>query len=127
MSDLEGSLKSLLQRFDSSGIKPFLLRAIPFQYPPLRSGEISGDGKMDKRIGTITIIITNRASQSENVNRILSEFGDIIIARMGIPHAPKDLNIIALIVHASTDEIGALTGKLGTLTGVQVKSALTKA
>lgn len=82
---------------------------------------------MEKRIGTITIIITNRASQSENVNRILSEFGDIIIARLGVPYAPRNLNIIALIVHASTDEIGALTGKLGTLTGVQVKSVLTKA
>lgn len=82
---------------------------------------------MEKRIGTITIIITNRASQSEKVNRILSEFGDIIIARLGVPYAPRNLSIIALIVHASTDEIGALTGKLGTLTGVQVKSALTKA
>jgi putative iron-only hydrogenase system regulator len=82
---------------------------------------------MEKRIGTITIIITNRASQSEKVNKILSEYGDIIIARLGVPYAPRNLNIIALIVHASTDEIGALTGKLGTLTGVQVKSALTKA
>lgn len=82
---------------------------------------------MDKRIGTITIIITNRARQAENVNKVLSEFGDVIIGRMGIPYAPKGLHVIALIVHASTDEIGALTGKLGTLTGVQVKSALTKA
>lgn len=82
---------------------------------------------MEKRIGTITIIITDRASQSEKVNRILSEFGNIIIARLGVPYAPRNLNIIALIVHASTDEIGALTGKLGTLTGVQVKSVLTKA
>ena len=82
---------------------------------------------MDKRIGTITIIITNRASQAEKVNKILSEFGDVIIGRMGIPYSPKGLHIIALIVHASTDQIGALTGKLGTLTGIQVKSALTKA
>jgi len=82
---------------------------------------------MDKRIGTITIIITNRASQSENVNKILSEFGDAIIGRMGIPYTPEALHIIALIVHASTDEIGALTGKLGKLAGVEVKSALTKA
>ena len=44
---------------------------------------------MDKRIGTITIIITNRASQSENVNKILSEFGDAIIGRMGIPYSPE--------------------------------------
>ena len=42
---------------------------------------------MDKRIGTITIIITNRTSQAENVNAILSEFGDVIIGRMGIPYS----------------------------------------
>jgi putative iron-only hydrogenase system regulator len=45
---------------------------------------------------------------------------------MGLPYASKGLHIIALIVHASNDEIGALTGKLGALTGVEVKSALTK-
>jgi putative iron-only hydrogenase system regulator len=82
---------------------------------------------MDKRIGTITIIITNRVSQAEKVNAILSEFGDVIIGRMGIPYPAKNLHIIALIVHASTDDIGALTGKLGELKGIQVKSALTKA
>jgi putative iron-only hydrogenase system regulator len=82
---------------------------------------------MDKRIGTITIIVTNRTSQAEDVNKILSEFGHMIIGRMGIPYSPKDLHIIALLVHASTDEIGALTGKLGALKGIQVKSALTKA
>ncbi|MCE5280578.1 MAG: iron-only hydrogenase system regulator [Deltaproteobacteria bacterium] len=82
---------------------------------------------MSKRIGTITVIITNRAAQAAQVNSILSDHGEAIIGRMGIPYAPKGLHIIALIVHASTDEIGALTGKLGTLEGVLVKSALTKA
>jgi putative iron-only hydrogenase system regulator len=81
---------------------------------------------MSKRIGTITIIITNRNCQAASVNAILSEFGEIIIGRMGLPYSAKGLHIIALIVHASTDEIGALTGKLGALAGVQVKSALTK-
>lgn len=81
---------------------------------------------MSKRIGTITIIITNRAAQASRVNEILGEYGDAIIGRMGLPYVPKSLHIIALIVHATTDEIGALTGKLGALAGVQVKSALTK-
>jgi putative iron-only hydrogenase system regulator len=82
---------------------------------------------MDKRIGTITIIITNRIKQAQNINQILCDFGEIIIGRMGLPHAPGDLHIIALIVHASTDEIGSLTGKLGALAGVSVKASLTKA
>ena len=81
---------------------------------------------MDKRIGTITIIITNRIEQAQNINQILCAFGEIIIGRMGLPLAPDDLHIIALIVHASTDEIGSLTGKLGALAGVSVKASLTK-
>ena len=81
---------------------------------------------MDKRIGTITIIITNRLAQATQVNAVLGQHGDAIIGRMGIPFAARGLNIIALIVHASTDEIGALTGKLGALQGIQVKSALTR-
>jgi len=81
---------------------------------------------MNKRIGTITIIITNRTAQAGAVNAILGAYGDAVIGRMGRPYPPKGLHIIALIVHASTDVIGALTGKLGALTGVEVKSALTR-
>jgi len=80
-----------------------------------------------KRIGVVSVIVTNRANQAPMVNTILSEHGDIIIGRMGMPYPPKKIQIISLIIHGTTDEIGALTGKLGSLKGVQVKSALTKA
>ena len=79
------------------------------------------------RIGVVSIIVTNRTSQAAKVNEIVSDHGEMIIGRMGIPYPPKGVNIISLIIHGSTDEIGALTGKLGSLEGVQVKSVLTKA
>lgn len=81
----------------------------------------------EKRIGTVTIIVTNRADQALPINAILGEHAAAIIGRMGLPYAPKGIHIIALIVHASNDEIGALTGKLGSLKNVEVKSALTRA
>lgn len=81
----------------------------------------------EKRIGVVSIIVTSRKNQAGEVNEILSDYGDMIIGRMGLPYAPKNINIISLIIHGSTDEIGAMTGKLGLLPGVQVKSALTKA
>ncbi len=81
----------------------------------------------EQRIGVVSIIVTSRKSQAAKVNDILTEYGDIIIGRMGLPYAPKKINIISLIIHGSTDEIGAMTGKLGSLHGIQVKSALTKA
>ncbi|WP_093884189.1 TM1266 family iron-only hydrogenase system putative regulator [Syntrophus gentianae] len=81
---------------------------------------------MNRRIGTVSIIITQRSEQAASVNTILTEYGDIIIGRMGLPYPPAGLNILSLIVHGTTDEIGAMTGKLGSLTGVKVKSALQK-
>ncbi|HHD82749.1 MAG TPA: CopG family transcriptional regulator [Bacteroidetes bacterium] len=78
-----------------------------------------------KRIGYIGIIIENK-DKAENVNRIFSKYGEIIIGRMGIPYEEKNIGIITLIVKGSTDEIGALTGKLGMIEGVSVKSAMSK-
>ncbi|MEI8173976.1 MAG: TM1266 family iron-only hydrogenase system putative regulator [Deltaproteobacteria bacterium] len=81
----------------------------------------------EKRIGVVSIIITSRENQAARVNDIICEYGDMIIGRMGLPYAPQNIHIISLIIHGSTDEIGAMTGKLGLLSGVQVKSVLTKA
>jgi putative iron-only hydrogenase system regulator len=82
---------------------------------------------MEKRIGAVSVIVTSRSTQAPIVNSILSEYGEMIIGRMGIPYPPKGIHVISLIVHGTTDQIGAMTGKLGALKGVQVKSALTKA
>lgn len=78
-----------------------------------------------KRIGVVGIVITDNLVISQ-VNEIISDYNDIIIGRMGIPYKEKDIAVIALIVDGSTDSIGALTGKLGNLGGVNVKSALNK-
>ena len=81
---------------------------------------------MEKRLGFVGVIIHNRKKTAPAVNNILTEFGELIIGRMGIPHVKRELSIIVLIVDASTDELGALTGKLGKISGVSVKSALSK-
>lgn len=81
---------------------------------------------MEKRLGFMGIIIHNRKKAAPLVNNILTEFGELVIGRMGIPHVKRDLSVIALIVNASTDEVGALTGKLGKISGVSVKSGLCK-
>lgn len=67
---------------------------------------------MNRRIGTVSIIITSRSEQAARVNSILSEHGDIVIGRMGLPYPPAALHILSLIVHGTTDEIGAMTGSL---------------
>lgn len=82
---------------------------------------------MGKRLGFVGLIIHNRKKTAPEVNNILTEFGELVIGRMGIPHVKRELSVIVLIVNATTDELGALTGKLGKVAGVSVKSALSKA
>jgi len=81
---------------------------------------------MDKRLGFMGIIITDRNNQAAEVNKVLSEFGSIIQGRMGIPYKERNCSVITIIVDATTDDIGALTGRLGLIKGVSVKSALSK-
>ncbi len=80
---------------------------------------------MGKRVGVVAIIIEDKES-IPMVNRILSKYAEIIIGRMGVPYKEKNLNIISAIIDGTTDEIGGLTGQLGKLQGVAVKSALSK-
>jgi putative iron-only hydrogenase system regulator len=84
-----------------------------------------GNTKMDKRIGVIGIVIEEFESANK-VNETLHELAGIIIGRMGIPNKERGISSISLIVEGTSDEISAMTGKLGKIKGVNVKSALTK-
>lgn len=81
---------------------------------------------MEKRIGFVGIIIENRREASPHVNRILSDYADLILARVGLPCRERHVSVITLVVEATTDELGTLTGKLGSVAGVSVKSGLAK-
>ena len=81
---------------------------------------------MDRRLGFVGIIIENRKQNAPKVNEILSLYSETISARMGLPYREKNFSIITLIVEATTDQLGALTGKLGKIEGVSVKSSLSK-
>lgn len=80
---------------------------------------------MDKRIGVVAIVVEN-IQNADKVNSILHYFSNIIVGRMGIPYREKGISVISVIVDGTTDEISALTGKLGKIEGISVKSALTK-
>ncbi|MDI3534330.1 MAG: hypothetical protein PWQ82_695 [Thermosediminibacterales bacterium] len=77
------------------------------------------------RIAVVGIVVMDRGNAARKVNEILSEYGDIIVGRMGIPYKERGISVISLIIDATTDEIGALTGKLGNIKNVKVKSAFT--
>ena len=80
---------------------------------------------MEKRIGTITILIKGKDPVPE-INALLSEYSSIILARQGLPFHHRNINVISLVIEGSTEIINALTGKIGRLKNVEVKSVLTK-
>jgi len=82
--------------------------------------------ELEKRIGVVGIVIEDRENGVKIVNDILSKYAQIIVGRMGIPYRERKIAVISLIVDGTTDEIGAMTGQLGRVPGVNVKSALTK-
>lgn len=80
---------------------------------------------MEKRIGTITILIRDR-EVSSSVNLLLSDHADIILCRQGLPFRDRPVAVISLIVEGTVDAINALTGRLGRLEGVECKAVVAK-
>ncbi|MPN09989.1 hypothetical protein SDC9_157282 [bioreactor metagenome] len=80
---------------------------------------------MEKRIAVVGIIIENIEKATE-VNSILHDFNSIIVGRIGIPYRDRGVSVISVIVDGLVDDISAMTGKIGKLKGVAVKSAITK-
>ena len=77
---------------------------------------------MERRIGTVIIEINNRTA-APRVNEIISRHSRIIIGRLGLPRSDSR-SLISLVLEGTTDEIGSLTGQLGRLEDIEVKSAL---
>ncbi len=76
-----------------------------------------------KRIGVVGIVVKGNREVSVAIQQILTEFSDIIIGRMGVPRG--DISAISLIVEGTMERVSALTGRLGKLPELSVKSALT--
>lgn len=69
------------------------------------------------------IVLKGDKAVAVEMQKVLSDFADIIVGRMGVPR--QEANAIALIVEGSQERISALTGKLGRFESLSVKSAIT--
>ena len=77
------------------------------------------------RIAVIGIVIEKDRAAAQKVNEILSAYGDYIVGRMGVPDLADKIFVISVIVKATNEIISAMTGKLGRIESVNVKSAVT--
>lgn len=77
---------------------------------------------METRLAVMSIIV--RSKDSVNViNELLHEYGEYIIGRMGIPYRDRNINLISVALDAPQDKISAISGKIGNLENVEVKTA----
>ena len=77
---------------------------------------------MDSRVAVMSIIIENQDAV-EQVNAVLHEYGEYIIGRMGIPYRARKISIISIALDAPQDTISALSGRIGKMAGVSVKTS----
>ncbi|HSW10196.1 MAG TPA: TM1266 family iron-only hydrogenase system putative regulator [Bacillota bacterium] len=82
---------------------------------------------MESRLAVIGIIVERPEHSAQAVQDILTRYSSIIVGRMGIPYRSRGVSVIALIVDGTTDAIGALSGQLGSLQGVRIRTAVTSA
>lgn len=76
---------------------------------------------MKKRIAVISIIVEQTESV-ETLNKLLFDYRDFIIGRMGIPYKSQNVSLISIAMDAPEDAINALSGKIGRLSGVSAKT-----
>ena len=84
------------------------------------------DAVREHRLGVVAVFVEKRHETAPKVNAVLSDYAAVIVGRMGIPYRERDVSVIAVIVDGTNEEIGAMTGRLGAIPGVDVKSALRK-
>jgi putative iron-only hydrogenase system regulator len=77
------------------------------------------------RLGVVAIVVED-LEMVHRVNSVLHEHAQIVVGRMGIPYRDRGVSVISLIVDGSNEEISAMTGKLGRISGVSVKAAYAK-
>jgi putative iron-only hydrogenase system regulator len=82
------------------------------------------EDNMANRIAVIGAILESPRNSQAAFNETMGGFKGIVKGRMGIPFNEEDAAVISITVQGELDDINALTGKLGQLPGVTVKTAV---
>ena len=80
---------------------------------------------MEKRIGTITILLSDKAAAPQ-VNEVISSHSAIVLARQGLPFHDRPVAVISLIVEGDVNEINSLSGQLGKIPDVTTKAVVSR-
>lgn len=79
----------------------------------------------ENRIALVGIVVEDMGA-TDSLNRLLHEYNSYIVGRMGIPYRERGVGIISVVLDAPADTISALSGKLGKIDGLSVKTVYSK-
>ena len=71
----------------------------------------------EKRLCVLSVLVEDR-KEAEKINGYLSEYGEYIVGRMGIPYRERGVSVLCVVLDAPSAAVNALTGKIGRLEGV---------
>lgn len=80
---------------------------------------------METRVALIGIIV-EKTESIDMLNAILHAYSEYVVSRMGVPYREKNINIMSVAVDAPLDVINAISGKIGKIEGVNVKTIYAK-
>ena len=83
------------------------------------------EGNNQNRLAVLAVMVEDIQSAGK-VNALLSEYGEYIVGRMGLPYKEKDLSVISVVLDAPAEKINALTGKIGVIDGVSAKTLFSR-
>ncbi len=79
----------------------------------------------ENRLCVLSAVVEDRSSAGK-LNEYLSEYGDYIVGRMGIPYRERGVSVLCVVLDAPVAAVNALTGKIGSLNGVTAKTLFGK-
>ncbi|MBR5430653.1 MAG: ATP-binding cassette domain-containing protein [Firmicutes bacterium] len=88
----------------------------------LSSAGTTPAGDPEKRSIAAIAVITSDFDQAEEINRLLHEYGDHIIGRMGLPYRHGGVHVITVTLDAPAGRAEELVTRLDRLPGVSVKA-----
>ena len=101
---------------------PFYRNGAVFRFSTTIQKEKTMTENKETRVAVMGIIVEDTDS-TEALNAILHEYGNYIIGRMGVPYREKNINIVSIALDAPQDTISAMSGRIGKLSGISVKTA----
>ena len=79
-----------------------------------------------KKVAVISAILEEPELCQNEFNTVVSQYKHIIRGRMGIPFVEGNVGVVSITVVGDMDEINSLTGKLGNIPHLSVKTAISK-